>query len=92
MFFDAHDSHWDSGALRLWTDDRLFPLFLKAHGSDDDNFNDNGPNAKFHAMFDEDLTLTLTTIVTMTLTLTLTLTLNLTLTVTLMPTLTLGHC
>ena len=54
LFFDAHDSHWDSDALKLWSEDQLFPFFLRAHGSEDDQINDNGPNAKFHSYYDEE--------------------------------------
>lgn len=52
LYFDAHDSHWDSDSLKLWYDDMIYSTFLKAHGSNDDNFNDNGPNAKCHAIYD----------------------------------------
>ena len=52
LFFDGHDSHWDPDALQLWFDDKIFSFFGRAHGSDDDNVNDNGCNAKFHAIFE----------------------------------------
>ena len=52
LFFDGHDSHWDPDALQLWFDDKIFSFFGRSHGSDDDNVNDNGCNAKFHSIFD----------------------------------------
>lgn len=53
LYFDGHDSHWDPDALDEWLDDNIFPTFFKAHGSEDDNMNDNGPNAAFHSEFDD---------------------------------------
>ena len=53
MFFDGHDSHWDPDALQLWFDDKIFSNFGRAHGSDEDNVNDNGNNAKFHAIIEQ---------------------------------------
>jgi hypothetical protein len=53
LYFDGHDSHWDPDALNEWFQDHIYPTFFKAHGSEDDNINDNGPNSAFHAAFDE---------------------------------------
>jgi hypothetical protein len=53
LFFDGHDSHWDPDALQLWFNDQIFSFFGRAHGSDDDNVNDNGCNSKFHSIIEE---------------------------------------
>jgi len=45
LFFDGHDSHWDSDALQLLEDRHIKSFFLKSGDSEKDQPNDNGPNA-----------------------------------------------
>jgi hypothetical protein len=52
LFFDAHDSHWDPDALKLWLDNQIHTFFTKSHGSDEDCINDNGLNAKWHSIIE----------------------------------------
>ena len=45
LYFDGHDSHWDSDALQLLEDRHIKSFFLKSGDSEKDQPNDNGPNA-----------------------------------------------
>jgi len=45
LYFDGHDSHWDSDALQLLEDRHIQSFFLKSGDSEKDQPNDNGPNA-----------------------------------------------
>lgn len=45
LYFDGHDSHWDSDALELLENKHIQSFFLKSGDSEKDQPNDNGPNA-----------------------------------------------
>ena len=53
LFFDGHDSHWDSDSLDLYSKRNCHPFFLKAGDSTNNQPNDNGPNAAFKVCYND---------------------------------------
>ena len=53
LYYDGHDSHWDADAMDLMAANHVQPFVLKAGDSENDQPNDNGPNAKLKACYNE---------------------------------------
>jgi hypothetical protein len=53
VFFDGHDSHWDSDALEYMVENNANPFFLKAGDSEKDQPNDNGPNCSIKGCYND---------------------------------------
>ena len=53
LFFDGHDSHWDSDALEYMVLHDVNPFFLKSGDSEKDQPNDNGPNCSMKGCYND---------------------------------------
>jgi hypothetical protein len=53
LFFDGHDSHWDSDSLEYMVDHDVNPFFLKSGDSEKDQPNDNGPNCSMKGCYND---------------------------------------
>ena len=51
LFYNGHDSHWDTDALDLMASSFVQPFVLKAGDSENDQPNDNGSSAKLKACY-----------------------------------------
>ena len=51
LYYDGHDSHWDSDALDLMCERFIQPFVLKAGDSENDQPQDNGSNAKLKSCY-----------------------------------------
>ena len=54
LFYDGHDSHWDSDALDMMANNSVHGFFLKSGDSGNDQPNDNGFNAKAKAVYNNE--------------------------------------
>ena len=54
LFYDGHDSHWDSDALDMMANNSVHGFFLKSGDSGNDQPNDNGFNAKAKAVYNDE--------------------------------------
>jgi hypothetical protein len=54
LFFDGHDSHWDSDALEYMVQHDVNPFFLKSGDSEKDQPNDNGPNCSMKGCYNDE--------------------------------------
>ena len=51
LFYDVHDSHWDSDILYLMSENFIQPYVLKVGDSENDQPQDNGSNAKLKSCY-----------------------------------------